>query len=116
MKIENKLYGGFIVSNNVLKGIRILYSFREESKIPQLNGWNVLSKDDDQEYIQEVTNFTILNAESMYKIAPVLLELFDAPYGTDLFWKYEEDVHIGFYDLINECDTDVEQILKNNII
>lgn len=42
----------------------------------------------------------------------MLLELFDAPYGTDLLWKYDQEVHIGFYDLINECDTDIEQILK----
>ena len=27
-----------------------------------------------------------------------MYEIFNAPYGTDLFWVYEEDTHIGFYD------------------
>ena len=31
-------------------------------------------------------------------------EIFNAPYGTDLFWKYEDDIHVGFYDLIKEQD------------
>lgn len=101
-----------MVSKNVLKGIPILYYYREKSSIKELNGWNILSEIDDENYIGESSNFSIINAESMYKIAPVLLEMFDADYGTDLFWKYEDYVHIGFYDLINECDTDIDRILK----
>ncbi|KAF2083070.1 immunity protein Imm33 domain-containing protein [Flavobacterium sharifuzzamanii] len=112
MKINNDLYGGFIVSKNALKGIPILYSYRQKSSIKELNGWNILSEIDDENYVSESSNFLIVNAESIYKIAPVLFEIFDADYGTDLFWKYQENVHIGFYDLINECDTDIDQILK----
>ena len=41
-----------------------------------------------------------------------MLEIFNAPYGTDLCWLYEEDVHIGFYDLINEKEISIEEILK----
>lgn len=112
MKIENDLFGGFIVSKNVLNGVPILYSFREESSIPQLNGWNFLSQDDNQDYANDSKNFLIINATSMYELAPVVLEFFDAPYGTDLFWQYEKNVHTGFYDLINECDTDIDKILQ----
>ena len=43
-----------------------------------------------------------------------MLEIFEAPYGTDLFWIYEESVHIGFYDLVKECETVIEKILKKN--
>lgn len=39
--IDNDLYGGFMVSQNVYNGIPVRYSFREESSIPQLNGWNI---------------------------------------------------------------------------
>lgn len=112
MSIPNDLYGGFVVSKNVIKGIPILYTYREKSSIPQLNGWNVLSEIDDENYISNPNNFSIINTESMYKIAPVLNEIFNADYGTDLFWKYESNVHVGFYDLIEEQDTDISQILK----
>ncbi|PEK84392.1 hypothetical protein CN600_30825, partial [Bacillus mycoides] len=42
------------------------------------------------------------------------LEIFDAPYGTDLCWLYEEDIHVGFYDLISENEKEIDQILKGN--
>ena len=38
MKIDNNLYGGFVVSKNVLGGIPIRYSYREKSSIKELNG------------------------------------------------------------------------------
>jgi hypothetical protein len=113
MSVKNELYGGFLVSKNVIKGIKILYTYREKSNIQELNGWNILSEIDDENYLSNSDNFSIINAESMFKIAPVLNEIFDANYGTDLFWKYENNIHVGFYDLIKEQDTDISQILKN---
>ena len=56
-------------------------------------------------------NFVIVNAETIYSLAPQMLEIFDAPYGTDLFWVYEENIHIGFYDLVADKITSIEQIL-----
>ena len=53
-----------------------------------------------------------LNAESLLKIAPQLLEIFDAPYGTDLFWLYQDGVHIGFYDLKGERQITIDEIIK----
>lgn len=112
MKINNELYGGFIISKNILNGIPIRYSFREESDIKTLNGWTLYSEKDDDEYVNNSDNFLIVSAETIYKIAPVLFEIFAAPYGTDLFWKYEQGVHIGFYDLNNDKDVEIEEILK----
>lgn len=114
MKINNSTYGGFVVSKNIILGKPVKYSFREKSSIQQLNGWNLYSVDDNEEYINDSNNFTILSAESIYKIAPVVLELFDAPYGTDLCWLYEEGVHIGFYDLIADKETTIGEILKGS--
>lgn len=114
MVISNSLYGGFIVSKNIIAGKSIKYSFREESSLKQLNGWTFLSVDDSQEYVNDSNNFVVLNAESIYEIAPVILELFNAPYGTDLCWLYEEDVLVGFYDLILEKETSIEEILRGN--
>lgn len=96
--IGNDAYGGFIVSNNVMSGVPIRYSFREKSSIPQLKGRNLLSEKDDDAYVKDPKNFTIINAESLLKIAPQLLEIFDAPYSTDLFWMYDKGVHTGFYE------------------
>ena len=111
--INNSDFGGFIVSNNILEGKPIRYTFRDQSSIPQLNGWNLLSIEDDEEYLSDAANFKILGANSIYEIAPVMLEIFDAPYGTDLCWLYEVGVHVGFYDLIEERETTIEEILSS---
>ena len=112
MKIINSDYGGFVASKNIVDGKLIRYSFREKSSVPQLNGWNFYSSEDDDEYINNPKNFVVLNAESLYKISPVILEIFDAPYGTDLCWLYEEGIHVGFYDLKVEKEVSIEQVLN----
>ena len=48
--INNSDFGGFIVSNNILEGKPIRYTFRDQSILPPLNGWNLLSIEDDEEY------------------------------------------------------------------
>jgi len=111
MKINNDEYGGFIVSKNIISGSLIKYSFREKSKIPQLNGWTLYSEKDDEEYISSSANFQILNAESIFQISPIILEIFNAPYGTDRCWLYEENVHIGFYDFKKNKETEISEIL-----
>ena len=111
MMINDSAYGGFIVSKNVNRGRPIRYSFREKSAYPELNGWTLYSFDDNQKYVEKPKNFIIIGATSMYKLAPVMLEIFDAPYGTDLCWIYEDNTHVGFYDLANDRDTTIEEIL-----
>lgn len=110
--IDNNLFGGFIVSNNVIAGKQIRYSYREKSKISKLNGWTILSVEDDNDYVSNSDNFTILGANTVNKIAPVMLEIFSAKYGTDLFWIYENNVHIGFYDLISDREVTIQEILE----
>ena len=110
-------YGGFIVSNNVIKGRPIRYTFREKPSMPNLNGWTIYSCDDDQQYVENPKNFTILGGESIRKISPVILEIFDAPYGTDLCWMYDKKGNFtNFYDLKNDKDTTLEEILNRNSI
>lgn len=112
MGINNSAYGGFLVSKNIVLGKPVKYSFRERSSIQQLNGWTLYSTEDDEDYITNSDNFTILSAESISKIAPVILETFDAPYGTDLCWLYEDGVHIGFYDLVADKEVTISDILE----
>ena len=112
VEVSNKDFGGFVVSNNILDGKAIRYSYREKSAIPQLNGWTLLSIEDDDVYLSNSKNFSILGANSIVKIAPVMLEIFEAPYGTDLCWLYEEGVHVGFYDLVKDRETTIEEIIS----
>jgi len=114
MKINDAAFGGFTVSKNVNRGRPIRYAYREKSSIPELNGWTIYSCDDDQAYVENPDNFVILGATSIYKIAPVMLEIYDAPYGTDLCWMYKGNTHVGFYDLKANKDTTIKEILSNN--
>ena len=41
MQINDNEYGGFVVSKNVYLGRPIRYSYREQSSIPELNGWTI---------------------------------------------------------------------------
>lgn len=112
-EIDNSLYGGFMISKNVTQnGKKIKYSYREQSSIPNLNGWTIYSEIDDDDYVSDPKNFEIIGATTIDKIAPAMLEIFNAPYGTDLCWLYEEDVHVGFYDLKRDKNTTIKEILK----
>lgn len=42
-----------------------------------------------------------------------MAELFDAPYGTHLYWLYENNVHIGFYDLMQKKRVTIKEILRS---
>lgn len=111
MEINNSDFGGFIVSKNVLAGIPVRYAFREKSTIPEFNGWNVWSDQDDDEYMNDSSNFEAVSATTLFSIVPVMLELFNADYGTDLGWIYKQGVHIGFVDLKTNKETTIEEIV-----
>ncbi len=112
-KIDASQYGGFMISKNIThNGKRIKYSYREQSSIPNLNGWTIYSEIDDDSYVSDPNNFEIVGATTISKISPIMLEIFNAPYGTDLSWVYNENGDIGFYDLKRDKDTTVKEILK----
>lgn len=113
VQINDTAYGGFVLSKNVYKkGRPIRYTYREESSIPELNGWTIYSCDDDDKYVNNSKNFVIVGAATMRGLAPIMLEIFDAPYGTDLCWMYEGKKHVGFYDLVQNRDTNFYEIIK----
>ena len=109
--LNNSQYGGFFVSKNVLNGVPIGYTFREESDLSPLNGWTIFSSQDDDDYVNDPRNFEIVSGQTMFSIAPVMEEIFETPYGTDLVWIYEEGVHIGFHDLTAGKEVTIEEIL-----
>lgn len=109
--INDSDYGGFIISLNIQRGYPILFTNRKESAFPHLNGWTICSEADDNAYLRDFDNFTVAGATYIHSIAPVMLELFNAPYGTDVGWLYENNKHVGFYDLTRNCKTDLDTIL-----
>lgn len=113
MEINNDDFGGFVISKNVLEGKLIRYTYREKSSIPQLNGWSIYSIEDDDAYVQNPNNFVILNATSIYEISPLMLQIFHAPYGTDLCWQYDENGNFKeFYDLTKNKTVSLKKFLK----
>ncbi len=55
--MKNSEFGGFLVTNSVLKGIsRPMYTFREEMNNKELNGWHIMGDSDDEDYINDASN------------------------------------------------------------
>lgn len=112
MRRKSEEYGGFVVSKRVLGGVPVGYSYREESGIPAFNGWTLYSVEDDEAYGYDPRNFTVVGAETLKKFAGELLEIFEAPYGTELGWRYEKGKFAGFYDLVEERPVTAKEILR----
>jgi len=110
--LSDDAYGGFIVSKNVIVGRPIGYSFRERAAQPQLNGWTLYSVDDDDQYVNDPANFVIVGVTTLHARSPVMLELFDAPYGTDLQRQYTQGLLTGFWDLAGDQTVSIDQLLR----
>lgn len=114
IKNDCKLANGFIISKNVLNGVPVGYTFREENNIKELNGWNIYSIKDDDEYVSNPDNFEIVGIDTIKKKCPLLLDIVNAPYGTDLCWQYKKKLFgykfIGLYDLKNNKNVTLKEI------
>ena len=110
--VDDSRYGGFIVSSNIVAGIPARYAFREPSEIPELNGWTLYSDVDDEAYISDPANFCILGATSLARLCPQALDVFDAPYGTDLALVYEGGRFSGWWDERAGRMASVQEILR----
>ena len=115
----NLAYGGFVVSKMVLYGAPIGYSFRKRMHLKELNGWTVYSVYDDDDYVSDPDNFRIVVASTLvtcWHLSEALLEVFDAPYGTDLGWVYEQGVLTGFWDMAHDRYIEHEDILAGGAV
>lgn len=110
---NNDKYGGFMITNSVLhKESLPMYTYREKSSKQQLNGWQIIGDSDTEEYVNNPVNWSIVNADTIMNICPMLLDYFDAEYGTDIALIYEQDVIVGLMDLKTGGDITIEEILK----
>jgi hypothetical protein len=112
-------YGGFIVSRRVLEGVPFGFSSRERSAMPQLNGWTVYSVRDDESYARDPSNFRIVSASTLLSSSPLagaMLEVFDAPYGTDLGWVWEGGALTGLWDMAHDRPVTVAGALAGEAV
>lgn len=108
----NDGYGGFIVSKNITSGhSRISNAYREKREHPEENGWILYSEMDDEDYVSDGCNFTLLNMQQLYEIESLMWFLKDAPYGTDLAWMYEGDEIQGLWDLVAEKEVKINEVI-----
>lgn len=116
MNINNDAFGGFIVSKEIIdNGAPIYNIYRIEPKQPGLNGWAILSKKSFDNFGNtDLQLEAVYTAQSLFSVQPIMFELFDAPFGTDVVFLYPQDnteIPIGFWDLNKDCEIDFDQIL-----
>lgn len=117
MCVDEKMYKDFVVSKNILEGKPVGYSLREKTTDDTLSGWNVLSIEDDETYVSNTDNFTIVKASEIAKLQPLLLEIYDSMYGTELNWLYDEDgMFKGFFDLGSNQEVSIAQVLTKGML
>lgn len=102
--IEEEIFGKFVVSDHVilddLMGEELaLRCYRDEVSSPEFNGWTVVAHRDDQAFLSDESNYTVVTADEISEIFPALLYAFSAPYGTQLGCTYENDTQAKFYRL-----------------
>lgn len=114
--IDDSAFGGFVVSNNVLAGVPARYAFREPSEVAALNGWTVYSDADDDAYVSDPGNFTVVTASTLARLSPAVVDVFDAPYGTDIALLYDDEGHFaGYWDNEGEREVTRAQVLGGEV-
>lgn len=77
--------GACLATLNVLERRgRVRWMVRGESKAPADNGWQFLSHVDDSEYLNDTSNWRIVDFNELCVIEPALIGIWDLPVGSDL--------------------------------
>lgn len=77
--------GACLATKNVLNGAGVVrWMLRGESKAPADNGWQVMSHIDTSEYLNDPTNWQIVDFNDLCLIEPALIGIWDLPVGSDL--------------------------------
>lgn len=88
----DEMYGGFLISNNVLSSnVKITKVLKERIDMEFFNGWCVYGEGDVGNCLTSPSDFTVIGATKMGKILPALLENFEEPYGTTYIAKYQDN-------------------------
>lgn len=98
--------GGSVVSKNILNGNGKLKWCIKDCPINEFdNGWRFLSDIDTDEFLEDPSNMTICDWNTIVEIEPAVIGIFDMPIGTDITLIYEDNKKYFI-------DTDTEEIIK----
>ena len=77
--------GACLATRNVIeeKGL-VRWMVRGESKAPADNGWQIMSHIDTSEYLNDTSNWQIVDFNDLCAIEPALIGIWDLPVGSDL--------------------------------
>ena len=77
--------GACLATRNVIekKGL-VRWMVREPSKAPADNGWQIMSHIDTSEYLNDTSNWQIVDFNDLCAIEPALIGIWDLPVGSDL--------------------------------
>lgn len=77
--------GACLATANVLEGRgRVRWMVRGASKAPADNGWQIMSHIDDSAYLNDTSNWRIVDFNELCAIEPALIGIWDLPVGSDL--------------------------------
>lgn len=77
--------GACLATTNVIEGRgRVRWMVRRPSKAPADNGWQIMSHIDTSEYLNDSSNWQIVDFNELCAIEPALIGIWDLPVGSDL--------------------------------
>lgn len=77
--------GACLATTNVLTGAgKVRWMVRVPSKAPIDNGWQIMSHIDTSEYLQDNSNWQIVDYNELCAIEPALIGIWNMPVGSDL--------------------------------
>ncbi len=100
--------GASIISKNVLeRRAPLRWAFREEGVDAVDNGWRFLSAIDDDTYINDPANLTVVSFDTVVDIEPAVLPVLYLPVGTDLTIVRDENGRIELLDNATGAPADI---------
>ncbi len=88
--------GACLATLNVIqkKGL-VRWMVRRPSKAPADNGWQIMSHIDTSEYLNDTSNWQIVDFNDLCAIEPALIGIWDLPVGSDLqLVRDKQGIHI----------------------
>ena len=83
--------GGCVVSNNIInKNGNLKWCMREKSLNKADNGWRFLSDMDTEEFLNDATNMSVWDFNTIVEIEPAILLIYNMPIGTDIMLSCED--------------------------
>ena len=91
-------FGKCLTTKNALeRNGRIKWCVREDGTQNIDNGWRFFSELDTEKYLTEITNWVVVDFDSIIEIDPALLALMWLPYGTEITIEYG-DKEVAYND------------------